>query len=90
MERFLSMSFIIPILYIVIDYHQQQSLTSSPSIINPIEGNSIPFGVFSIYNDNLLNEVLEMYMKIVIRTPFNQLSVCGIPKIVMILATPKI
>ena len=40
-----------------------------------VEGNYIPFGVFSLYNDNCLQDVLSMYLQIVIRTPFDQLSV---------------
>ncbi|KAM7455267.1 hypothetical protein BLSTO_03980 [Blastocystis sp. subtype 1] len=39
-----------------------------------LKGNYIPFGVFSLYNDNCLQDVLSMYLQIVIRTPFDQLS----------------
>ena len=40
-----------------------------------VEGNYIPFGVFSLYNDSCLSDVLGIYLQIVIRTPFDQLSV---------------
>lgn len=40
-----------------------------------VEGHYIPFGVFSLYNDSCLSDLLSMYLQIVIRTPFNQLSV---------------
>ena len=40
-----------------------------------VEGHYIPFGVFSLYNDACLSDLLSMYLQIVIRTPFNQLSV---------------
>ncbi|KAK8809081.1 exportin-like protein [Blastocystis sp. subtype 4] len=39
-----------------------------------LKGHYIPFGVFSLYNDSCLSDLLSMYLQIVIRTPFNQLS----------------
>ena len=35
----------------------------------------MPFGVFELYKDPCLTDILSMYLEIVIRTPFDQLSV---------------
>ena len=40
-----------------------------------VEGHYVPFGVFSLYNDSCLNDVLSLFLQLVIRTPFNQLNV---------------
>ena len=53
----------------------QRCLSWSVAITSCVEGNYIPFGVFSLYYDLLLSDVLGIYLQIVIRTPFDQLSV---------------
>lgn len=40
-----------------------------------VEGHYVPFGVFSLYNDSCLNDMLSLFLQLVIRTPFNQLNV---------------
>ena len=44
-----------------------------------LAGKYVPFGVFPLYDDSSFKDILEMYLKIVIRTPFKSLSVSPFP-----------